>query len=143
MNSGIGHRIKHFRELKGMSQTQLVDALNKIMSGEMIKRPTISNYENDKTDPSIEQLRAFAKVFGIKVGELFDDDTKETFLYGIVAEQPNDHISQKQVLLEELNELHKELRACEKEKQKHKDELEQLKKILPIGGEAKLTEAEK
>ncbi|MCZ8021178.1 MAG: helix-turn-helix transcriptional regulator [Cyclobacteriaceae bacterium] len=140
MSSGIGSRIKHFRELKKMSQEALVDALNKIMTGQIVKRATISNYENDKTEPSIEQIRAFAKVFGIKVGELFDEETKDTFIYGILEEEPGKYIKEKQVLLEELNELNKELRASEREKQRYKDELEELKKFLPIGGEAKLKE---
>lgn len=49
----IGHRIKESRERKGVSQGELARRLG-------VSQPTISDWENGKTDPTVENMRTLA-----------------------------------------------------------------------------------
>ena len=49
----IGYRIKESREKKGVSQGELARRLG-------VSQPTISDWENGKTDPAVENMRTLA-----------------------------------------------------------------------------------
>lgn len=54
----IGGRIKYLREIKGLS----LDKLSKITG---IKKSSLSNYENDKYDPSAQTIITLCKYFDV------------------------------------------------------------------------------
>ena len=64
----VGKNIKKHRMELGMTQGQLAEKLN-------VTRQALSNWENSKTQPSIETLTALSSLFGISV---------ETLIYGKV-----------------------------------------------------------
>lgn len=49
----IGHRIKESRERKTLSQSELARRLG-------VSQPTVSDWENGKTEPSVDNLRTLA-----------------------------------------------------------------------------------
>ncbi len=49
----IGHRIKDSRERKTLSQSELARRLG-------VSQPTVSDWENGKTEPSVDNLRTLA-----------------------------------------------------------------------------------
>lgn len=59
-------RIKEFREMAKMSQAELAVLLG-------VTQNTISNYERGEREPSIENLKQMAKIFGVSVDELISD----------------------------------------------------------------------
>lgn len=65
--------IKFLRKKRGLSQTQLADAIG-------VKANTISNYENDVSAPDFELLEKIIKFLDIDVRDiLFNDITSENF----------------------------------------------------------------
>lgn len=49
----IGHRIRESRERKALSQAELARRLG-------VSQPTVSDWENGKTEPSVDNLRTLA-----------------------------------------------------------------------------------
>ena len=98
IKSNIGKTIKKHRKLAGLSQDELAAKIG-------VKRQTISSWEVDRTEPSIQDVQAMAKVFGCKVSDLIPDRTvyqvalEKTFIddyYSLTEEhrkQVNDYIS--------------------------------------------------
>lgn len=65
-------KLRECRELCAYSQQQVAECLN-------IDRSTYSYYESGRTEPSIENLKRIAKLFGVRISELLeidDDDVK-------------------------------------------------------------------
>ncbi|MFH8380621.1 helix-turn-helix transcriptional regulator [Kitasatospora sp. NPDC018058] len=60
----VGDRIRFLRRQRGVSQERL---------GEMVgrDRQSISNWENGRTPPSLDDLVAIARVFGVETWRLF------------------------------------------------------------------------
>lgn len=62
-NDSLKDRLKECRVSCGLSQQQVANLL-------MIHRSTYSYYELGKTEPSLENIRLLAKIFGVSVSEL-------------------------------------------------------------------------
>ena len=62
----FGQRMAAFRVAKGLSQTQLAEALN-------TTRDRIAYYERAARNPSLEVVQQIADFFGVTVGELLND----------------------------------------------------------------------
>ena len=60
----ISKNVKVFRKRKNYTQKQLTDAIP-------ITQQYVSKIEKGKAEPSLDILASLAKVFGIKVEELF------------------------------------------------------------------------
>lgn len=60
----IGEKIRFFRTLQGMKQTEVAEKLG-------IDVRSYQNIETDKTDVSISRLQELASVFGVDLFELF------------------------------------------------------------------------
>jgi transcriptional regulator with XRE-family HTH domain len=58
--------LQRIRKEKGMSQKELADALG-------VTQGTVSAWESGRWDPTVENLRAVAKVLGVTVDELVKD----------------------------------------------------------------------
>lgn len=70
MKAYIGKRIKHFRELKSMTQEDLAIALN-------VSRQTISSWEIDRTEPNMGTVEKLCNLFGCTLEQLIGNvDTK-------------------------------------------------------------------
>jgi transcriptional regulator with XRE-family HTH domain len=67
----LGPKIKYYRKQRGYSQEQLAQKLGKTKS-------YISRVENNKERPNLEFLVSVADALGIRVKDLFDDDTPPT-----------------------------------------------------------------
>ncbi len=63
----LKEKLKEYRVLCGYSQQQLADVLN-------IHRSTYSYYELGKTEPSLDNIRTLAMVFGVSLNELLEVD---------------------------------------------------------------------
>lgn len=59
----VGKNIKKAREGRGLTQEDLAERLN-------VTRQAVSNWENEKTQPSIEMLNQLALVLEVSVEEL-------------------------------------------------------------------------
>lgn len=59
----VGKNIKKAREDRGLKQEELAERLN-------VTRQAVSNWENEKTQPSIEMLNQLALVLEVSVEEL-------------------------------------------------------------------------
>ncbi|TXD72822.1 helix-turn-helix domain-containing protein [Aequorivita antarctica] len=68
----IGDNIKRIREVKGLSQKEVITAIG-------MGAAQYSRIENGKTDPSISTVEKIAKALGISMAELFTgvEDLKE------------------------------------------------------------------
>lgn len=71
MNS-LGKRIKHFREAKGWSQGELAEACG------WASQSRVGNYEVDKREPSLDDLRTIARLLGVTLFDLLGDSEPET-----------------------------------------------------------------
>ena len=65
----IGKNIKRIREAKGLSQKELITAID-------MGAPMYSRIETGKTEPSLTTLEKIAKALGVKLSDLFDTDDK-------------------------------------------------------------------
>ena len=59
----VGNNIESLRKQMGFSQQELADKVGK-------PRPSVSNWENAKSEPSSTDLVALAKIFGVSLDEL-------------------------------------------------------------------------
>lgn len=64
LNRFVGNRIREERKLRKMSQKEVGERIG-------VKHNTISQYENATNSPDQESLFNIARVFGIRVGDLF------------------------------------------------------------------------
>ena len=65
-NMNISKNIKRIREAKGLSQKEVISAIN-------MGAAQYSRIENGKTDPSVSTLVKIAKALGVSMPELFTD----------------------------------------------------------------------
>jgi len=63
----LGSRIKHFRQAKGWSQAKLAEACG------WASQSRVGNYEVDKREPSMDDLRLIAEKLGIGLYELLGE----------------------------------------------------------------------
>lgn len=92
MEKTIGKRIKECRQKKGMTQEALAEAL-------LIKKSTVSEYENDKIDMKISVLKEVAKAL----------ETSVSYLVGEPEEDMEDDVMQLAGVLRSIKK--KELRV--------------------------------
>lgn len=67
----FGERLRMYRKRAGQSQM----AISKLTE---ISQTTISDWENNKTEPMISDIFALARVFGISVSELLEDEKRKS-----------------------------------------------------------------
>ncbi len=84
----LGNRIREFRKQKGKTLDQIQDETG-------IKRGTLNNYENGKTEPKLETWKKLADYFGVSVGYLQGIEDKYT---GVMAD------SERQVRRDKIKE---------------------------------------
>ncbi|WP_304652455.1 helix-turn-helix transcriptional regulator [uncultured Ligilactobacillus sp.] len=84
----MGNRIREFRKQKGKTLDQIQDETG-------IKRGTLNNYENGKTEPKLETWKKLADYFGVSVGYLQGIEDKYT---GVMAD------SERQVRRDKIKE---------------------------------------
>ena len=66
----LGDNIRKYRKLNNMSQDELAEKLN-------VTRQSISLWENEQTQPSLENILALSKLFGVSTDELLVSDKAE------------------------------------------------------------------
>ena len=59
----LGRRLRHFREMKGLSQKEAAELLE-------LKNYQLANYENDRSEPSIATLKRMSKVYEVSIDGL-------------------------------------------------------------------------
>lgn len=64
-----GEKIQYYRKQKNLSQEQLGQML-------YVSRQTVSLWEKDQTQPTIENLLKLKEIFGVSVDELLSEDTQ-------------------------------------------------------------------
>jgi putative transcriptional regulator len=69
------NRIRELREEHSMSQEELAKKLE-------VSRQTVNAIENDKYDPMLPLAFRIAKVFGMKVEDIFQPDRKKKYPSG-------------------------------------------------------------
>ncbi len=63
----FGSRIKNYRELRKMTQKDIAEVLG-------VEPATISKYESNLIEPSIESIKVLSEVFEVSIDELLKDD---------------------------------------------------------------------
>ena len=81
----FGERLKELREEKGMTQQDLAVFLN-------VSRPSISGYENDSNDPSLDVLKKISDLFNVSADYLLDR-TKERYNINLLDKTDNEVLS--------------------------------------------------
>lgn len=75
----LGQRINELRKERGWNQVDLAKKLN-------ITKQTVSNWENDNIQPSVEMLIRISKVFGVSTDYLLGlDDIPRLDINGLPA----------------------------------------------------------
>lgn len=105
MNNSFGENLQRIRKEKKITQQELATRLN-------ITKNTISNWETNLTQPSIEQIKLLCEMFEITPNEL----------YGSNKETKEISLSLGTVTLEEMEYLLEQLKIFRKMKNKEKDE---------------------
>lgn len=65
----IGHNLRYFRELKGLTQQQVADRL-------FIERSTYAKYETDVSEPNLKGLSMLTTVFGVDYNTILNYNNK-------------------------------------------------------------------
>lgn len=88
----LSQRIHELRLYLGWSQVELAKRLN-------ISKQTVSNWENDNIQPSIEMLVRLARIFGVTTDYLLGlDNTPRLDIAGL----PSDVVAHIELLIEDL-----------------------------------------
>jgi transcriptional regulator with XRE-family HTH domain len=74
MPKKLGKKLRQIREGLGMSQRQIVDALN--YKDTPLRASQISQYENGQREPTMMLVLAYARLAGISTDVLIDDKMK-------------------------------------------------------------------
>lgn len=74
MPKKLGKKMRQIREGLGMSQRQIVDALN--YKATPLRASQISQYENGQREPTMMLVLAYAKLAKISTDVLIDDKMK-------------------------------------------------------------------
>lgn len=70
MPETFGERLKELRKKSGLTQEELADALS-------VSYMTIRRWENEKTTPRLEEIKALAKALGVSEADLLNDSPPE------------------------------------------------------------------
>jgi transcriptional regulator with XRE-family HTH domain len=74
MPKKLGKKLRQIREGLGMSQRQIVEALN--YKDTPLRASQISQYENGQREPTMMLVLAYARLAGISTDVLIDDKMK-------------------------------------------------------------------
>lgn len=66
----VGQRIQHYRKLQGLSQEELGQKL-------LVSRQTISQWENDQTVPTVDNLVRLKDIFGVSIDEILTEQQSD------------------------------------------------------------------
>lgn len=83
----LNERIKQLRTERGLSQVDLAKILN-------VSKQSISNWENDNIQPSIEMLIKLSRVFSVSTDFLLGEDSRKYLEITGLAEKYIPHIQQ-------------------------------------------------
>ena len=72
LSFGVSQKIKHLREKNKKSQEELASSLN-------VKRYTVSDWENERTEPNIESIIKLCKIFNVSADYLLGIETSNFF----------------------------------------------------------------
>lgn len=67
---GIGETLKQLRKERGLTQSEVADALH-------VNRSTYTKYETGANAPSAEQIKAIAEIFGVTADEILNPEPQE------------------------------------------------------------------
>lgn len=93
----LNQQIRLLRQARKMSQVELAKELN-------VTKQSVSNWENDNIQPSVEMLEKIAKVFSVSIDYLLGNNTKECI---DVSDLPLDVIAHLRQLVEDLRNIKK------------------------------------
>lgn len=65
----LNERIKELRIVRGMNQVELAEKLG-------VSKQSVSNWENDNIQPSIEMLVKIARIFSVSTDYLLGEDAR-------------------------------------------------------------------
>lgn len=88
----LSQQIRLLRQSRRMSQVELAQALN-------VTKQSVSNWENDNIQPSVEMITRIAKIFSVSVDYLLGTDMRE---YIDVSGLSSDVITHLRQLVEDL-----------------------------------------
>ena len=91
----LNQQIRLLRQSMKMSQVELAKQLN-------VTKQSVSNWENDNIQPSIEMLEKIAKVFSVSVDYLLGNEMHECI---DVSGLPRDVIAHLRQLVEDLRKV--------------------------------------
>lgn len=91
----LNHQIRMLRQSRKMSQVELAKKLN-------VTKQSVSNWENDNIQPSVEMLEKIASVFSVSVDYLLGIDMQECI---DVSGLPIDVIAHLRQLVEDLRKI--------------------------------------
>ncbi len=91
----LNQQIRLLRQSMKMSQVELAKQLN-------VTKQSVSNWENDNIQPSIEMLEKIAKVFSVSVDYLLGNEMQECI---DVSGLPRDVIAHLRQLVEDLRKV--------------------------------------
>jgi transcriptional regulator with XRE-family HTH domain len=77
--SKVGDRIRALRIKRGLTQTELADAISKSMGIEL-KRSALGNYERGIRIPDLDTIEAFADYFDTSIADLMGRDEDDSAL---------------------------------------------------------------
>ncbi len=83
----LNERIKQLRTERGLSQVDLAKILN-------VSKQSISNWENDNIQPSIEMLIKLSRVFSVSTDFLLGEDSRKYLEITGLSEKYIPHIQQ-------------------------------------------------
>lgn len=91
----LNERIRTLREARGMTQVELARQLS-------VTKQSVSNWENNNIQPSVEMAVAIADFFGVSLDDLLGRAKKLTLCVDGLTD----------VQIQHLNALVQDLRAC-------------------------------
>ena len=93
----LNQRIRILRQARGLSQVELARILG-------VTKQSVSNWENDNIQPSIEMLKKIAQTFGVSADYLLGLDDSE---YIDVRGLPQDMVAHLRQLVEDFRTAYK------------------------------------
>lgn len=93
--SMLNQKIRELRNLRSISQVELASALG-------VTKQSVSNWENDNIQPSIEMLIKLANFFGVSTDYLLGIDDREVL---DVSDLPKEVITHIRMLIDDFKNI--------------------------------------
>ena len=106
-------KIRILRKARGLSQEQLGYSLSRV-NKDGISRQTVSDWENGKFEPKLENIRDLAEVFNVSFDALLDeavDLDNESVLEAVLNQLPYKNKNEEKIE-EEVKEITPEIKRC-------------------------------